>query len=133
MSPMQWKCPTCGYDNPDGTIRCGGGCGTAHAPARLTLTCQRTGLTLRMHTHTQVGRALLRRLDLEEAVYASEPQFELQPDSQRGQWLLKHCPTARNPTFHNGQPAPAQPIPVQNGDTLTLGPKLLLLTITLED
>lgn len=130
---MQWKCPTCGYDNTNSSTECGGGCGTFHSPARLILTCKRTGLTIRMHTHTHVGRALLRRIDHEEAVYASEPQFELMPDPRSGQWLLRHHANARNPTYHNGQPAPTHAVPVGSGDSLSLGPSYLLLTITLED
>lgn len=130
---MTWKCPTCGMDNAPGVRFCIGGCGYARIAARVVLTSEATGKKLRMHISTPVGRSLLRTLAEGDAAYASEPQFEIVRDEERGAWMIRHSAGARNPTYFNDLKIGDEMPSLADGAHISIGRERMKLTVNLED
>jgi hypothetical protein len=130
---MTWKCPRCGTENTPGERPCVGGCGYTRMAVRVVLTSEATGKKLRMHVSTPVGQSLLRTIADGEAAYASEPQFEIVKDEERGAWLIRHSVAARNPTYFNGLKIGEDTPSLAEGARITIGQERTKLTVSLED
>jgi hypothetical protein len=130
---MTWKCPICGTENPPSESVCLAQCGYMRLPVRLVLTSAATGKRLRLHISTKIGQALLRTIADGEAGYASEPQFEIVKDQERGAWVVRHHAAARNITCCNGVPLGADAAALESGAVISIGRDRLKLTVTLED
>jgi hypothetical protein len=130
---MGWKCPKCGFENDAAGNRCGAGCGFVRVPKRTVLASETTNQHLRMHVSTLVGKVLLMRLDPSDAIYASEPQFEIIKDERLGAWAIRHHDTARNPTYLNGERLDNVAHALAAGGIISIGPDRLKLRVILED
>lgn len=126
---MPWKCPSCGFDNADGTVECDGGCGHVPVPAQLSLTALSTGKLLTIAITTTFGKSLLQSFAGDEAIYASEPQFVVRKDCARGGWFLEHATTAKNPTFVNGSPAGGERAKLEQSHVVSIGPAKMRLEV----
>ena len=127
---MPWKCPSCGFDNPEGCSECEGGCGYVPIPARLILTALATGKIITIAITTSFGKSLLQSFAGDEAIYASEPRFVLRKDSSRGGWYLEHLAAAKNPTFVNGAPAAAEAAKLAASHVVSIGPDKMRLEVS---
>lgn len=130
MSIVTWKCQRCGFDNPTEIETCQGGCGYARVARRVVLRSQATGSECGVNITTLIGRRILAGFADPEAVYASEPQFELV--RQPGGWVLRHVHAARNMTHFDGRPLGDESVPLRDGGVITVGPTRLPLKISLE-
>ena len=99
---MQWKCPSCGFENAADQRECQGGCGYEAIPSKMTLSAVATGKELGITITTQFGKDLLRSFAGDDAMYASSPQFIIVKDPGGGGWFIEHATTAKNPTFVSG-------------------------------
>ena len=127
---MSWKCPQCGVENDKNADVCAGMCGFMRL-SRIVLTAA-SGKKIRFNMNTEVGRAGLQKLGGEDAKFASQPQFELLRDVGKPGWLVKHKPSATNPTCLNSNSLGADPQPLHDGDVISIGPKRLMLQVCLE-
>lgn len=123
---MTWSCRECGQPNDDAEGECAG-CGLVRLPDRIVLVSQATGRRLSLGVSTAVGRRLLASFAGPEAAYAAEPQFEIVRQEER--WIVRHVPTARNPTFWNGEAMAESWQRLENGGTVSLGPHVLKLRV----
>lgn len=131
---MSWKCPRCGFDpNADDIRSCGGGCGYNHIPSRLLLVATGTGRQIAIAVDTTVGKFLLKSFAGDDANYASDPQFRIYKDTELGSWALRHCDTAKNPTFCNGADVSAGTVALGDGAIISIGAERMRLTVRLDD
>jgi hypothetical protein len=129
--PDAWKCEQCGHENAGGDARCAS-CGLATVSRRLRLICSATGQSLVTTQTLRIGSALLKRFG-DEAVYASEPQFELRRDVSVGAWTLAHCSGAKNATCLAGlRLVNGVAMPLKTGDIVEIGPGKLKMRVELE-
>ncbi|HEV7221699.1 MAG TPA: hypothetical protein VGN42_03305 [Pirellulales bacterium] len=82
---------------------------------------------------TTVGKFLLQSFPGDDASYASDPQFKVYKDAELGCWALRHCDTAKNPTFCNGANASDGPVALDDGAIVSIGAERMRLTVRLED
>lgn len=68
---------------------------------------------------TTFGRAELKSWGADYEMFMSPEQFRLFKDAA-GQWLIAHCPTAKNATNVDGAPLSVS-VPLRSGMTVTLG------------
>jgi hypothetical protein len=125
---MTWKCQSCGFDNPDSSSVCQGGCGFVRLGS-LVLVAEGTGSKLTMNIDTLVGRRHLRKLDAAASRFASDPQFRLFRDNARGGWLVEHQATAVNPTLVNGVEISSGPVALGEGAILSIGAEQLKMRV----
>lgn len=128
---MAWQCPWCGTENWDVMIDCIG-CDVSRAARRLVLESENLHKSLRMHISTTVGRALLKSIAGEEAVYASDPQFEVIKDEATGIWRIRHLPSAKNRTYYNGVPLGTEAVPIETSGVVSIGAQQMRLLVRLE-
>lgn len=128
-----WECPECGVQTEVGCRECAGGCGFVRMPVVCRIRGVEPGAQLVMRVQTAVGRRLLRRLDSNDARFASEPQFVVAPERERGGWVLRHAPGAANTTRISGNPIPSDGTLLQDGDEISIGAGKLLMRIELEE
>jgi len=128
---MSWKCPQCGMQNDDAEDACVGMCGHMRL-SRLVLTAVASGHEMRFNVDTEVGRTGLQKAAGEEAKFASQPQFKVFRASGKPGWLISHCATATNPTFLNGKAVGAEAQLLRDSDTVSIGPKRLVLKVRTE-
>lgn len=127
---MPWECGRCHFDaNRDEDRQCQA-CLRRRMAKAVVLVDAASGREQRTNLATPVGRRLLRRI-AEDAHYASDPQFDLLRDDTAGSWLVRHSSSAANPTYYDGRPLGAEPLPVEDGGTISVGPERLRLTIRL--
>lgn len=126
---MRWKCPSCGFDNEPGHRECQGGCGYSSIPPKLTLAAVATGKEISITITTCFGKDLLRSFAGDDAVYASNPQFMIHKDLAGGGWYLEHLPTAKNPTFVNGESAVTSRWKLEADSYVTIGPEKMRLSV----
>ena len=124
-------CPRCGVPSKTGRGPCEV-CDYVFIAAVVVVASAATGRNQQIRISTRFGRNVLKRIGGEEAVYASDPQFDLIKDTESGHWLLCHHDTARNPTFYNGRAVGPDPVPIETGGRISIGPERLKLTVTLE-
>jgi hypothetical protein len=129
---MGRKCQECGTLNEISAGPCQGGCGYVFMSELVQLACKQTGRTRQIRITTQFGRRLLSMIAGDEAVYASEPQFEILKDTASGLWLLRHAAKATHPTYYDGRPVDGDLIPILTGGRISIGPDRMSLTVTLE-
>ena len=98
----------------------------------VLLTSKLTGRARKVRITTRFGRRVLMMIAGDEAVYASEPQFELLKDTAVGLWLLRHVATATHPTYYDGRPVDDDLVPILTGGQISIGPNRMKLTVTLE-
>lgn len=128
---MSWKCPECGFEGNTDTRPVCDGCGYADC-GTLALLAVDTGEWMRLSIDTAVGRRLLRTFAGSDAAYASDPQFWLRRDPERGGWTVTHASDAHNPSYAGGTPIGSSPTPVEPGATLSIGPDRLRLRVSIE-
>ena len=127
---MSWKCPSCGFDNAEGTTDCAGGCGYMPIPARLRLKSVITGQLIAISITTTFGKSLLMTFAGNDALYASEPQFVILKDASRGGWFLEHAATAKNPTYLDGSPALDASRKLDTTQVISIGPEKMKLEVS---
>jgi hypothetical protein len=98
----------------------------------VQIACKRTGRARQIRITTQFGRRVLSMIADDEAIYASEPQFEILKDTASGLWLLRHAAEATHPTYYDGRPVDGDPVPILTGGRISIGPDRISLTLTLE-
>jgi hypothetical protein len=125
---MEWKCPACGFMNAEANPRRCDSCGHTRT-GMLVLVSERSAQRLRVSVDTPVGKRLLRSLDADDHVYASEPQFLLSRDLVEGGWRIAPAPGALNPTFVDGAELTAPWTALEHGATLSVGPERLRLRV----
>ncbi|MFO0954020.1 MAG: hypothetical protein U0835_23275 [Isosphaeraceae bacterium] len=129
---MEVKCRVCGTINHFEEGACAGGCGNVLMKQTVVLSSSATGSKRKNSISSKFGRKLLASLAGEEAVYASEPQFELIKDTAEGRWLIRHVPTAKNPTYYDGRAVGVDPVPVKAGGQISIGPDRMKLNVSFE-
>ncbi len=129
---MKRKCQVCGTLNEISTGPCQGGCGHVFMSELVCLTCARTGRSRQVRITTQFGRRLLSMIVGDEAVYASEPQFEILKDTSAGLWLLRHSIDATHLTYYNGVPVREKSVSIVSGGRISIGRDRMFLIVTLE-
>ena len=67
----------------------------------LTITSERTGLSIRVPSGTEIGSGMLSRLGERFSEFYSGTQFKV--EFVDGQWILTHSLTAKNKTVVNGE------------------------------
>ena len=126
---MAWKCPQCGFEHADDSVRVCEACGYVRAAGRLALVAEETGKRLSVGVDTAIGRELLETFAGADHVYAADPQFLLARDPVRGGWTVAPAAGAKNPTFLNGAALSAAPAPLEPGAVITIGPARLRLRV----
>ena len=129
---MPWKCPQCGFPNPDGASRRCESCAFLRH-GKLILVSLDTERRLPVSLDTQVGQRLLRTFAGGDHVYAAEPQFLLSRDLIEGGWKIAPVARAKNPTFLNGAELTGGPAPLENAAVVSIGPSKLRLRVEIED
>jgi hypothetical protein len=129
---MGRKCQVCGTLNEVTTGPCQGGCGHVFMSELVQLASKHTGQARRIRISTRFGRRILSMIAGDDAVYASEPQFEILKDTSSASWLLRHVAAAIHPTFYDGRPVNGEAIPIQTGGRISIGPDRMILIVTLE-
>lgn len=128
---MPWKCPQCGMQNDESEDACVGMCGHMRL-SRLVLTAVVSGYEMRFNVDSEVGRTGLQKAAGEEARFASQPQFKVFRAPGNPVWLISHCASATNPTFLNGKALGTDAQPLGDSDTVSVGPKRLVLKVRKE-
>jgi hypothetical protein len=125
------KCQSCGTINDKAIGPCQGGCGRVFMAEAVRLAGARSGQSREFRLSTPIGRRLLELIAGDEAVYASEPQFEIIKNKAAGRWMIRHIPTAVHPTYYNGHPIEGEPVPIETGGAITIGPVRTKLNVAL--
>jgi hypothetical protein len=99
----------------------------------VTLVSKATGQNRTIRITTLLGRRVLRMIAGDEAVFASEPQFELLKDTAAGLWLLRHVATAAHPTYYDGRAVGSDPVTVFTGGLISIGADRMKMTVNLEN
>lgn len=128
---MAWKCQICGFENRDAQVRCQGGCGYQNIPKTVTLTSHKTGKSRTIRIETSFKRSLLKVLAGEDGIYASNPQFRIYVDHDKGAWLLENSREATNVTYYNGSPLSDQPVEIKSGGVISLAKNKMELSVEL--
>ena len=84
----------------------------------LTITSERTGISIRIPSGTEVGSGMLSRLGERFSEYYSGTQFTVMLED--GVWQLQHSNKAKNKTVVNGSVV-EDTIILHDGDTLAVG------------
>jgi hypothetical protein len=126
------KCPVCGFENSKVLIECEGGCGFVRIAETVVLSVRDTVQCVRLHVRTAIGRRILRILNSDLALFASEEQFTLSPEPDLRGWLIIHSPSAKNSTKVGGKVIPADGCIICDGDLVTLGGYSTPIKISLE-
>lgn len=129
---MSWKCPHCGFPNPDRAIRRCESCGFAHH-GKLVLVSLETEGRLPVAVDTAIGRRLLQTFAGGDHVYAAEPQFLLSRDLAEGGWRIRPAAGAKNPTFLNGVDLAGESAPLEPAAVISIGPERLRLRVEIQD
>lgn len=124
------KCQSCGTWNDHATGPCPV-CGYIVMAGLVRLVGSRTGGSRDFRLSTRIGRRLLNLIAGEEAIYASEPQFEIIKDTVAGCWLIRHLSVAVHPTYYDGRPVGDELVPLQTGGVITIGPHRMKLDVAL--
>jgi hypothetical protein len=106
-------------------------CGHCMLQESVRLTDPGSGLSREFRVSTSVGRRLLEKIAGDEAIYASELQFEIVKDQRAGHWMLRHISTAVHPTYYNGHPIDGEPAILATGGVITIGPVRMKLNVVL--
>lgn len=126
------RCYYCGIVNLERDSHCIG-CSYPLLCQQLTLIGKETGAIWRTTQQIQMGPTLLSKIAGDDAIYASDPQFELYPDPAQGLWFLRHNPAARNNTWYNGIRLQSRPVPLSTGGMISLAKGKLEMGVVLED
>lgn len=127
---MAWTCPECGLaEIADADTVCRG-CGYRRL-GRVVLVSETTGKQIDTGVDIEVTVHLLQTLGDEDARFASPFQFVLARDVEKRAWTIRHRTEARNPTYLNGSPLPASPVPLTEEDRISIGPEKLPLRVKL--
>ena len=83
----------------------------------LTLSSERTGMSIRVPSGTEIGSGMLARLGERFSDYYSGTQFRVVNND--GEWYIKHSPNAKNKTVVNGEVIDY--VSIKDGDTIAVG------------
>jgi hypothetical protein len=79
-----------------------------------------TGQAIECQLDTVLGSPTLKRLRDSGLKFVSQGQFTLKKNVERGGWIVTHLSYAKNPTYLNGAPIPAEGSPLSEGDKLSI-------------
>jgi hypothetical protein len=126
---MAWKCPQCGFVQPNDAVNVCEACGYVRPVGTLVLVAEQTAGRLQVGVDTAVGKELLETFAGADHVYAADPQFLLARDPLNGGWSIAPAPDVKNPTFVNGAALGDAPAPLPPGAVITIGPSKLRLRV----
>jgi hypothetical protein len=126
---MAWKCPQCGFVQPDDAVNVCEACGHVRDAGTLVLVAEDTDGRLQVGVDTAIGRELLGTFAGADHVYAADPQFLLARDTLHGGWSIAPALGTKNPTFLNGAALGDAPAPLPPGAVITIGPSKLRLRV----
>lgn len=126
---MGWKCPQCGFVQPNDVVNVCEACGYVRAAGKLVLVAEQTSERLQVGVDTAIGKELLETFAGADHVYAADPQFLLARDPLNGGWSIAPAPDVKNPTFVNGAALGDAPAPLPPGAVITIGPDKLRLRV----
>ncbi len=124
---MNWKCPQCGLEVAEGRHRCDG-CGEISF-GRVRIRSLETGSEITLGIDTEITRHLLAGFAGGDAAFASPIQFILIRSIAHERWAVSHSTKATNQTYLDGHPLPTDPVPLNGGEVISVGPERLRLRV----
>ena len=116
---MGWKCQDCGAENPDEKIECFS-CGHLLFNPLKLVSIDTEGESKNIKLELFVGKKLLAEFAGDDVKFASEPQFQVFPNSSK-EWVLQIVKSAKNPTFINGSKPIENDTVLRQGDIISIG------------
>lgn len=125
---MSWNCPQCGNAVESSTTTCRF-CSYTKFPAGVALVSDETGKEIQCRISTVFGSTTLKTLGDSGLKYVSTEQFCIEKKAELGGWFAFNVSYAKNSTYLNGSPLPAEGSLLKDGDKLSMKGKFLNLCI----
>jgi len=128
IKKMSWNCPQCGNAVESSTTICPF-CSYTKFPAGVALVSDETGKEIQCRISTVFGSTTLKTLGDSGLKYVSTEQFRVEKKTELGGWFAFNVSYAKNSTYLNGSPLPAEGSLLKDGDKLSIKGKFLNLSI----